>query len=187
MAICLLRKVRRTAFGSPVENVISVPPKGSRTRCFKISMPVFRLGNSLQSWPDLEREMDRWMKSVEVAFEGLRLGRPYPGLNVYATATDYLITAELPGCEVSEIDIEVADGKLSLRGTRSSMGEIPAERFRRSERTSGDWERVVVLPERVDESRIQAELTHGLLKVTLPKLPATAPRQIKLNDPGVSS
>ncbi|HWL08774.1 MAG TPA: Hsp20/alpha crystallin family protein [Planctomicrobium sp.] len=150
-------------------------------------MPVFRWGNPLHAHPDLEREMDRWLKSVEVAFEGLRLGRPFPALNLFATPDAYLITAELPGCEVSALDIEVADGKLTLRGTRSSQGDIPADHFRRSERMSGAWERTVTLPERVDENGIQAELTHGLLKVRLPRLPATAPRQIKLNDPGASN
>jgi HSP20 family protein len=67
------------------------------------------------------------------------------------------------------------------------QGEIPADRFRRSERPSGVWERVVSLPERVDEHGIRAELNHGLLQVHLPKLPATAPRQIKLNQSDNSS
>ncbi len=149
-------------------------------------MPVFRWGNPLHALPDLEREMDRWLKSVEVAFEGLRLGRPFPALNLFSTPTIYLITAELPGCDVNDLDIEVADGKLTLRGTRSPQGDIPAERFRRSERMSGEWERTITLPERVDEERIQAELTNGLLRVQLPKLPTTAPRQIKLNDSGTN-
>jgi len=145
-------------------------------------MPVFRWGNPLEALPDLEREMDRWLKSVEVAFEGLRLGRPFPALNVFVVEDAYLITAELPGCEVSNLDIEVADGALTLRGNRSPQKDVPADRFRRSERMSGDWERSVTLPERIDEQGIQAELTNGLLRVRFPKLPATAPRQIKLNE-----
>ncbi|WP_437230822.1 Hsp20/alpha crystallin family protein [Planctomicrobium sp. SH661] len=145
-------------------------------------MPIFRWGNPLHAFPDLEREMDRWMKSVDLAFEGLRLGRPFPALNVFATETAYLITAELPGCEPDALDIHVANGNLTLRGTRSVQGSIPEERFRRSERPSGPWERTVSLPERIDEQHIRAEFTNGLLKLHLPKLPATTPRQIKITD-----
>ncbi|WP_437193776.1 Hsp20/alpha crystallin family protein [Planctomicrobium sp. SH527] len=145
-------------------------------------MAIFRWGNPLHALPDLEREMDRWMKSVEVAIEGLRLGRPFPALNVFVTPDAYQITAELPGCDVKDLDIQVAEGKLIIRGTRSPQAEIPADSFRRSERASGKWERTVALPERVDESKIHAELTNGLLQVHLPKLPATAPRHIKLNN-----
>ncbi|SFH88077.1 Hsp20/alpha crystallin family protein [Planctomicrobium piriforme] len=150
-------------------------------------MAVFRWGNPLHSLPDLEREMDRWMKSMDLAFEGLRLGRPFPALNVYATADAYLITAELPGCDVKDLEIHVADGKLTVSGVRSPQADVPADRFRRSERASGAWERIVALPERVDEHHIGAELTNGLLRVTLPKLPATAPRHIKLNDAPASA
>jgi HSP20 family protein len=143
-------------------------------------MPVFRWGNPLQSFHNLEREMDRWLKSMDLAIEGLRLGRPFPVLNVFATPDAYFITAELPGCDGQNLEIQVANGELLLRGTRSSQGDIPADRFRRSERPSGDWERRVSLPERVDEQKIHAELTHGLLRLHVPKLPATAPRQIRV-------
>jgi len=145
-------------------------------------MAVFRWGNPLHAFPDLEREMDRWMKSMDLAFEGLRLGRPFPALNVYVTDDEYLITAELPGCDPEALDIHVANGELTLRGERSLQGAIPEERFRRSERPGGPWERVVTLPERVDEQNIRAEFMNGLLKLYLPKLPATAPRQIKITD-----
>jgi len=145
-------------------------------------MAIYRWGNPLHAFSDLEREMDRWMKSMDLAFEGLRLGRPFPALNVYATDEEYLITAELPGCDPDALDIHVANGELTLRGERSLQGTIPEERFRRSERPGGPWERLVALPERVDEQNIRAEFMNGLLKLHLPKLPATAPRQIKITD-----
>jgi len=145
-------------------------------------MPVFRWGNPLHAFPDLEREMDRWMKSMDLAFEGLRLGRPFPALNVYVTEEEYLITAELAGCEPESLDVHVVNGELVLRGNRSLQGAIPEERFRRSERPSGAFERVISLPERIDEQKIRADFVNGLLKLHLPKLPATAPRQIKITD-----
>lgn len=145
-------------------------------------MPIFRWGNPLHAFPDLEREMDRWMKSVDMVFEGLRLGRPFPALNVFATDREYVITAELPGCEPDALDVHVANGELTLRGERLLHANIPEERFRRSERPSGPWERTISLPERIDEQNIRAEFTNGLLKLYLPKLPVAAARQIRVTD-----
>jgi HSP20 family protein len=143
-------------------------------------MPVFRWGNPLHAIQDLEREMDRWVKSMDLAFEGLRLGRPFPALNVYESPEAYLITAELAGCEAEALEIHVSNGGLTLRGARTLQKNVPEERYRRSERPTGAWERTVALPERVDEERIRAELTNGLLRLHIPKLPSSAPRQIKV-------
>lgn len=145
-------------------------------------MPVFRWGNPIGTFRDLEREMDRWVRTMDLAIEGLRLGRPFPALNLFDLDGAYLITAELPGCDPADLELHVAHGVLTLRGSRSTGTEIPDERFRRSERPTGNWERKVSLPERVDEERIKAELTHGLLRLTLPKLPSGTPRRIEIGD-----
>lgn len=129
--------------------------------------------------------MDRWVRSMDLAFEGLRLGRPFPALNVYETDAAYLITAELPGCDAQALEVHVSGGGMTIRGTRTSQGQIPEERFRRSERPSGAWERTVNLPERVDEDQIRAELTNGLLRLHLPKIPAPAPRQIQVREQSI--
>lgn len=145
-------------------------------------MPVFRWGSTLEAFRDLEREMDRWVRSMDLAFEGLRLGRPFPSLNLFELEDEFLIAAELPGCEASDLELNVASGVLTMRGSRPKTGDVPEEHYRRSERPSGPWERTISLPDRVDEQKIRAELTHGLLRLHLPKLPETAPRQIQVID-----
>ena len=145
-------------------------------------MPVFRWGSAYDAFRDLEREMDRWVRSVDLAFEGLRLGRPFPSLNLFDLPESFLMTVELPGCDAGDVDVSVANGTLTLRGSRAADGEIPEDRFRRSERPSGKWERSITLPDRIDEDAIRAELTHGLLRLHLPKLPSTEPRQIRVSD-----
>lgn len=144
-------------------------------------MPVFRWGSTFDAFRDLEREMDRWVRSMDLAFEGVRLGRPFPSLNLFELDDEYLITAELPGCEGGDLELNVANGILTMRGSRPKTGDVAEERYRRSERPSGPWERTISLPDRIDEERIRAELLHGLLHLHLPKLPTTAPRQIRIN------
>lgn len=152
-------------------------------------MPIFRWGSAIDAFRDLEREMDRWVRSVDSAFEGLRLGRPFPSLNLYEQDDEFLITAEIPGCEAQDLDVSVANSVLTVKGRRSP-GNIPEDKFRRSERPHGPWERSLPLPERVDDENIRAELKNGLLKLRLPKLPTTEPRQIQVfsdNPPGEPS
>lgn len=143
-------------------------------------MAVFRWGSALDAFREIEREMDRWVRSVDLAFEGLRLGRPFPALNLYEVEDEFLITAELPGTRVEDLEISVAGGVLSLKGARSNGAEAPAERFRRSERVQGKWQRQISLPERVREDEIHAELTNGLLKLHLPKSPTSRAKQIRI-------
>lgn len=148
-------------------------------------MPVFRWGSALEAFRDLEREVDRWVRSMDIAFEAPRFGRPFPALNLYDLGTEYLITAELPGCEARHLDLSVANGIVSMRGERDAVQGVPEERFRRSERPSGQWERSIAVPERIDEDRIRAELTDGLLRLYLPKSPSAVPKQIPVT--GVKS
>lgn len=145
-------------------------------------MPVFRWGSPLDAFRDMEREMDRVLRSVNQAFEGLRIGRPYPPLNVYERETEFLLTAELPGVRTEDLELNVANGQLVLRGQRSEANDPPPERYRRSERQQGRWERSIPLPDRVQEEQMSAEFMNGVLTVHLPKAPSTQPRQIPISE-----
>lgn len=141
-------------------------------------MPVFRWGSAFDAFRDLEREVDRWVRSMDIAFENPRLGRPFPVLNLYDLGTEYLITAELSGCTAAELDLSVANGVVTMRGRRTTFGEIPDDRFRRRERPVGQWERSISVPERILDEEVRAELSDGLLRLFLPKAPAATPKQI---------
>lgn len=145
-------------------------------------MAVFRWGNAFDAFRDLEREMDHLLHSVNMAFEGLRIGRPFPAVNIYELEGEYLLTAELPGTRVEDLDLSVAGGVLKLRGRRSSSPEVAEHQFRRSERAQGQWERSFTLPERVNEHELHAELVNGVLKLHLPKAPSGLPRQIPVSN-----
>ncbi len=145
-------------------------------------MAVFRWGSAFDAFRDLEREMDHLLHSVNMAFEGLRIGRPFPAVNIYELEGEYLLTAELPGTRVEDLDLSVANGMLTLRGRRTAMPEVNEQQFRRSERAQGQWERSFNLPERVQEDGLHAELNNGVLKLHLPKAPSTVPRQIPVSN-----
>lgn len=143
-------------------------------------MAVFRWGHAFDAFRDLEREVDRLMRSLTL--EGFRVGRPFPAVNLYELPDEFLLTAEVPGVLVDDLELSVANGLLSLKASRTGQPGVPEERFRRSERPVGAWERTFSLPEKVREDEMFAELTHGVLSVHLPKAPSGAIRQIPVTE-----
>jgi HSP20 family protein len=143
-------------------------------------MAIFRWGSALEAFRDLEREMDRWIRHLDMAV-GSRLGRPFPHLNLYELPDEFLLVGELSGVNLEDLEISVATGQLLIQGERRNV-DIPDDKIRRSERPQGRWERAIQLPPRVDEDSIRAELTNGILKLHLPKIPQSEPRRINILD-----
>lgn len=92
-----------------------------------------------------------------------------PAVDIYETASSFVLTAEIPGVNSSEIDVKVVDGTLILRGERRWDHEDKGEHFHRLESAYGKFERTFSLSERIDVDHITAELERGVLKLVLPK------------------
>jgi HSP20 family protein len=145
-------------------------------------MAVFRWGQPWDPFRDLEREVDRLLASVSLSMQGLRFGRQFPPVNLFAVDNEFLLTAEIPGVKGEDLEITVANGVLTIKGKRLGPEGVPDERYRRQERARGVWERSFSLPERVEEDRISSDLTNGVLTIRLPRAPSPQPRQIKVID-----
>ncbi|MFM8222999.1 MAG: Hsp20/alpha crystallin family protein [Planctomycetaceae bacterium] len=143
-------------------------------------MPVFRWGDSWDTFRDLERQVDRLLNGLVFPIPMLRLERQYPPVNLYELPDEYLLTAELPGTEPAELDLSVAGGMMTLRGRRQPPAGVTDDQFRRHERMWGSWEWSIPLPERVREDEVRAEFANGVLQVHLPKAPEIRPRQIQV-------
>jgi HSP20 family protein len=143
-------------------------------------MAVFRLGQTWDAFRDLEREVDRIFHGVNLTFQGIRLGREFPAVNVYELDGEFLLTAELPGTRSQDLEITIAGGELTIKGKRGEQDGIPDDRYRRQERFRGEWQRSLNIPERVREEDLSAEFAHGILKIHLPKAEAIKPRQIRV-------
>ncbi len=143
-------------------------------------MAVFRWGQTFDAFRDLEREVDRLMRSLTL--EGFRIGRPFPAVNLYELTDEILITAELPGVSADDLELSVANGLLTMSVSRGESEAVPEERFRRSERPVGHWERTFSLPQKVCDDEMSAELNHGVLKLHLPKAAAEEPRAIPVTE-----
>jgi HSP20 family protein len=91
-----------------------------------------------------------------------------PAVDVTETDKGYEITAELPGLDEKNIEVNVANGGLTIKGEKEEKEEKKKDYYI-SERRYGAFERYFALPEGVDAGKIEATFKNGILKVALPK------------------
>src|SRR3954447_5072069 len=90
----------------------------------------------------------------------------WPNIEVSETDQDVKITAELPGMEEKDVQVELANGVLTMKGEKKTETEDKDRRF--SERYYGRFERRIPLRD-VDEDKVSASFRNGVLTVTVPK------------------
>ena len=103
--------------------------------------------------------------------------RPFttPPVDIYENADGLLIIADLPGVAQDDLAIHFEKNQLTIEGRRQTAfeGNALAAEFR-----PVDYRRTFVVPQGINAERISANLTAGVLRVTLPKADALKPRQI---------
>lgn len=99
-----------------------------------------------------------------------------PSMDVTETDKEIEITAELPGLEEKDVQINVADNLLTIRGEKTAEKKEKDKNYRLVERSYGSFERTLELPDGINADAIKASITKGVLTVTVPK---PAPAQVK--------
>lgn len=129
----------------------------------------------------LQREIDRLFDDFTRGFPAFGNGKTemLPSMDVTETDKEIEITAELPGLEEKDVQINVADNLLTIRGEKNAEKEEKDKNYRLIERSYGSFERTLQLPDGVDADAIKATIAKGVLKVTVPK---SAPAQVKKID-----
>jgi HSP20 family protein len=128
----------------------------------------------------LQREIDRLFDDFTRGWSGSERGQQLmPSINVAETEKEIEITAELPGLEEKDIEVNVADNILTIKGEKKVEKEETDKSYRTYERSYGSFSRRIELPSGVDAGKIKASLANGVLEVTIPK---PAPAQVKKVD-----
>ena len=113
--------------------------------------------------------------------EEMSLGSWLPPVDIAEDKDKITLTAELPGFKDDQIDIQLEDGVLTVRGERKFEDEKEGRNFHRVERSYGQFVRSFTLPNNVNRDGVRAHFSDGLLKVELPKREEAKPRQIKIS------
>jgi len=103
-----------------------------------------------------------------------------PLVDVYEDADGITLKAELPEVDAKDVEIQVEQNTLTLKGARKLEREDKRDGYHRIERTYGAFSRTFTLPNTVDVEHITAESREGVLRLFLPKKAETKPRQIKV-------
>jgi HSP20 family protein len=152
-------------------NLKSLIPVGRQREMARTDNPFF----------SLQREIDRLFDDFTRGFPSVGNGfgtasAMMPTMDVAETDKEIEITAELPGLEEKDVQINVADNVLTIKGEKKAEKEEKDKNYRLVERSYGSFERSLQLPEGVNADAIKASIEKGVLKVVVPK---PAPAQVK--------
>jgi HSP20 family protein len=108
--------------------------------------------------------------------------RPWaPPVDILETAEAFEVRAELPGVAKDDVEVNVEDNVLTLKGERKFEKDAGGGSFHRIERAYGTFSRAFTLPSRVDAATVEAKFENGLLTVVVPKAAEAKPRKINIS------
>jgi HSP20 family protein len=102
-----------------------------------------------------------------------------PQTEIFERGNELVVRADLPGLKKDDIDVDLEEDRITIRGERKSEHEENREGIYRSERSYGSFYRTIPLPQGVDGDKAKADFHDGVLEITMPK-PETKPRGRKI-------
>jgi HSP20 family protein len=111
----------------------------------------------------------------------LTTGHFVPPVDIYEDEQGITVKAELPGLDPKDVDVQVENNTLTIKGERKFEKEEKEENFHRVERRYGSFVRSFTLPSTVDTDKVKADYENGVLKIQLAKRAEAKPKQIKVN------
>jgi len=116
--------------------------------------------------------------SAATAPEQTRTGPVYsPAVDIFENDSSITLLADMPGVKASDLEIDLRENVLTLAGRVTTPGNAKESNVLREYRP-GTFFRQFTLSETIDQPRIDAQLTDGVLRLELPKVEKARPRQI---------
>ena len=103
-----------------------------------------------------------------------------PAVDMIDKKDEIVVRADVPGLEQKDLQVDVDNGVLTIRGQRQGEKESKEEDFYYSERWSGSFSRTIQLPSGIDPEKIRATFKNGVLEVHVPKAPQATGRSIEI-------
>jgi len=143
------------------------------------------------TWKDMDlfrRELDRvfddfWPSGSRLFRSAFLPGRStegYPLVNLYEDPEAVRVEALAPGLEPDSLQGGFEGSMLKLSGRKTAVPEIETDQYHRCERAAGEFERTIRIATSIDDSKITADYSAGILTVVLPKAEKAKPKQISV-------
>src|SRR5437016_12665061 len=110
----------------------------------------------------------------------LSAGTFVPPVDVYEDEHNLVLKLEVPGVNEDDLDVQVENNTLTVKGERKFENEEKEENFHRIERRYGSFLRTFRLPTTIDSEKVEAHYDKGILKIALAKRAEAKPKQIKV-------
>src|SRR4029077_16458187 len=119
--------------------------------------------------------------SINRLFSDQTTARPWaPAVDILAPENELVLKADLPGIYIKDIDIQIENGTLTLKGERKFEKDEKNKGFHRMERSYGSFVRYFTVPDTVDAEHRRADFRNSELTVTPPKKEIAKPKAIKV-------
>ncbi len=143
--------------------------------------PTWRFGDAFD-------ELDRMRGFMSTLSRGVRRegsrdpdAGVYPLVNLSEDKDGYHLRAELPGIEAEGLDITASGNSVAISGERKINPVNGDAKYHRRERDAGKFNRIINLPGNINAESVAADLTDGILNITLPKAEEAKPKKITIN------
>lgn len=103
-----------------------------------------------------------------------------PAVDIYEEKDDIVVKAELPGMTKEDIEVDISDSHLTLKGEKKKEEKIEEEGYFACERSYGAFHRSVELPKDVQADKVKASFKNGILEIKLPKTEEAKTKEIKV-------
>ncbi len=135
----------------------------------------------LRELETLQRQMNRLFERLMPIGDGERQELGFvPSAEMEETAEELLLKLEIPGLEAKDLDIEVTEQSVLIKGERKSETKTEEKGLVRTEFHYGKFERVISLPAHIQTNNVKAEYKNGVLHLTLPKVEAEQRHPVKV-------
>lgn len=136
-------------------------------------------------WSDLDQLQERVNRVFGLNTPTFPTDEPLPWrprVNLKELDEEYLLTAELPGMDRDDIEVDIDRDTLTLKGEKKAEHESDREgRWHLYERAYGSFERTFTLPRAVEPDKVKATFNEGILAVHLPKRKEAMGRKIDIS------
>jgi HSP20 family protein len=145
---------------------------------------MIRRRSAFSEFERLHEQMDQmWRKLAGTPSGRSRFCSPMlaPPTDVYETAKEVVIVAEIAGIEEQEVDIEIEGDHLAFHGEKVYRDNDPGQMHTQMEICYGPFHRMVLLPAKVDAAGAQVSYREGFLRIVLPKVKEEGPHHVRIN------
>ncbi|MBD3427133.1 MAG: Hsp20 family protein [Candidatus Omnitrophica bacterium] len=104
-----------------------------------------------------------------------------PEVDMYETKKQVVVKANLPGCDKKDVNVEVEDNVLTIKGKKEEDKEVKEKDFYHKEQRFGSFQRTISLPRYADVDKPRVKFKNGVLELKFPKTKTSSQKAKKIN------